>query len=154
MRGLIWAVVAATGLALAGCGAPYQPLQTGGGMFSRDGGYAEQQLAPYTYMVSYAGNRWDEREDAEWRTVYRAAEVTLREGGDFFIIVTSNFKWYAGQGGADPRAGGMPAPAPQFRDNSPAGGPQAQAFVRLYSGPTPTDLEGAYDARRVISEGL
>ena len=149
-----WGLAAIVALALGACGAPYQPETTSGGWLGRDGGYAEQQVAPYTYVVRFAGNGWTDREDAEWQALYRAAELTVREGGDFFVVVTSNFRLFAGNGGADPRAGGMPVPAPQFRDSSVAGGPQAEAYVRLYSGPTPTDLEGAYDARKVISEGL
>jgi hypothetical protein len=149
-----WGLAMVLALALSGCGAPYQPESGAGGWLGRDGGYAEQQAAPYTYVVRFAGNRWDDREDAEWRALYRAAEITVREGGDFFIVVASNFRQFAGSGGADPRAGGAPFPQPQFRDSSAAGGPQAEAFVRLYSGPVPTDLEGAYDARKVISEGL
>lgn len=152
MRTLALASILA--LALSGCGAPYQPEGAGGGWFGGEGGYAEQQVAPYTFVVRFAGNSRDDREDAEWRTLYRAAEITVREGGDFFIVVASNFRLFAGNGGADPRSGGAPIPPPQFRENSAAGGPQAEAYVRLYSGPTPTDLEGAYDARKVIAEGL
>lgn len=159
MRTLALAAGMAMALALAGCGSSYQ-ADSGGkgggwlGIGGGGGGYAEQQVAPYTYTVRFAGNSWDEREDVEWRTLYRAAEITVRDGGDFFIVVSSNFTVFAGNGGADPRAGGTPVPAPSFRATSSAGGPQAEAFVRLYSGSTPTDLEGAYDARKVIAEGL
>jgi hypothetical protein len=155
MRNLALAAGVALTLALAGCGAPYKADGGGnGGWLSRDGGYGEQQLAPYTYMVRFAGNSWDDRDSVEWKALYRAAEITVREGGDFFVVVASNFRIYAGNGGADPRAGGMPVPQPQFRATSDAGGPQAEAYVRLYSGATPTDLEGAYEARKVIAEGL
>lgn len=69
-------------LALAACGTatPYQP--------ARDGyGYAEQALEEDRYRVTFIGNSLTPRETVENYLLYRAAEVTLARGFDYFIVV-------------------------------------------------------------------
>jgi hypothetical protein len=86
MRGCIVAV--ALGLLVAGCttATPYQPYRTeaAGGIH---GGYADQQLAPDRYLVRFHGNELTARDRVEGYMLYRAAELTLQRGYDWFLVV-------------------------------------------------------------------
>lgn len=66
---------------LAGCvsATPYQPLHKGYG-------YAEQQVEDTRFRVSFAGNNRTPRSKVETYLLYRAAELTLANGGTHFLI--------------------------------------------------------------------
>lgn len=66
---------------LAGCATatPYQPVKKGLG-------YAEQRLESTRYRITYVGNSATPREVVENYVMYRAAEVTLNNGYDWFQI--------------------------------------------------------------------
>jgi hypothetical protein len=85
-RGLL--ATAALGLILAGCATsgstPYQPVSSANAV---QGGYSEVRLAEDRYSVSFAGNRLTSREQVESFLLYRAAELTLERGYDWFVIV-------------------------------------------------------------------
>jgi len=82
---------AATGLAaalvLASCttATPYQPLSAAAS--KAQGGYSELQLEPDKWRVAFSGNTLTSRETVERYLLYRAAEVTLAQGNDWFEIV-------------------------------------------------------------------
>jgi hypothetical protein len=82
------ALVAAIGLTLglAACetATPYQPLQRGSHVA---GGYSEQKLDADHFQVSFAGNTDTPRTTVESYLLYRAAEVTLAQGYDWFETV-------------------------------------------------------------------
>jgi hypothetical protein len=84
------AVIAATGLALlAGCATPtpYQPaLNHATGSYNP--GYSETRLEDGRYRLSFAGNDLTKRETVENYLLYRAAELTLTDGYDWFEIVS------------------------------------------------------------------
>lgn len=69
-------------LALSACATPtpYQPLTDGEG-------YSEQSLETDRYRVMFAGNSLTPRATVENYLLYRAAEVTLARGFDYFIVV-------------------------------------------------------------------
>lgn len=50
-------------------------------------GYAELKIEPGRWRVAFSGNSATSREMVEIAMLHRAAEVTLREGGDWFRIV-------------------------------------------------------------------
>ncbi len=85
MRPALAALVAAT--ALSGCmtATPYQPA-TGAGQ-SRTG-YSDEQIESNRFRVSFAGNSLTARETVERYLLYRAAELTLQQGFDHFVLVT------------------------------------------------------------------
>lgn len=87
MRAEFW-IVLALSLMLAGCttATPYQPYraETAGGTH---GGYSDQQLAPDRYFVRFHGNELTSRDRVEGYMLYRAAELTLQRGYDWFMIV-------------------------------------------------------------------
>jgi len=68
-------------LILVGCATatPYQPAKKGLG-------YAEQRLESTRYRITYTGNSATPRESVENYVMYRAAEVTLNNGYDWFVI--------------------------------------------------------------------
>ncbi|HEY9236264.1 MULTISPECIES: CC0125/CC1285 family lipoprotein [Phenylobacterium] len=77
-------------LALAGLAAacttatPYQPNIPGQQV---SGGYSEQQIEANRFRVNFAGNSLTSRETVEGYLLYRAAELTVQQGFDWFSIV-------------------------------------------------------------------
>lgn len=69
-------------LLAAGCvrATPYQPAPEGGP------GYRQQQIESNRYRVTFEGNEATPRETVENYLLYRAAELTLAEGFDYFIV--------------------------------------------------------------------
>lgn len=78
-------VLAATTMAaLAACSTSPTPYQIAG----ENGGYSEQQLEDDRYSVRFEGNSATSRETVEEFALYRAAEVTLENGHDYFKVVS------------------------------------------------------------------
>lgn len=84
---------AALALGLAGCATtgstPYQPASSANAV---KGGYSETRLAEDRWSVNFAGNRLTSREQVETFLLYRAAELTLQQGYDWFVIVDKDTK--------------------------------------------------------------
>ena len=79
-------MIAAAGLgALAAC-ASVTPYQTAG----RGGGYTDQELDDGRFRVTFEGNSSTNRRTVENYVLYRAAEVTLENGYDYFVILDSD----------------------------------------------------------------
>ena len=76
----------AIGLIAASCATstPYQPEMAGQ---SIHGGYSEQRLGDNRYRVNFDGNTLTSRERVEGYMLYRAAELTVQTGNDWFRIV-------------------------------------------------------------------
>jgi len=68
---------------------PYQPYRaySAGGVH---GGYSEQQLAPDRYVVRFHGNALTPRDRVEGYMLYRAADLTVQRGFDWFMVVDRN----------------------------------------------------------------
>ena len=80
---LISALAAATMLSACATPTPYRPA-TGYG-FNRTG-FADQQIERDRYRVSFAGNSYTSRETVERYLLFRAAQLTLDNGADYFIL--------------------------------------------------------------------
>jgi hypothetical protein len=80
------AAVIALGAALAACATatPYQPNIPGQAV---SGGFSELRLEPDRFRVSFAGNSLTSRETVEGYLLFRAAELTVAQGYDWFEIV-------------------------------------------------------------------
>jgi hypothetical protein len=82
------AFVAALALQAAACttATPYQPYRPdlSGGVH---GGYSEQRLQPDRFVVSFHGNELTSRDRVEGYLLYRAAELTVQNGSDWFSII-------------------------------------------------------------------
>lgn len=62
---------------------PYQPEIAGQKI---SGGYSDQQISADRYRVTFAGNSLTSRDRVEGYLLYRAAELTVQNGYDGFII--------------------------------------------------------------------
>jgi hypothetical protein len=78
------ALVLGTGLAACVSPTPYQPNIRGS---ATSGGYSEIRLEPNRWRVNFAGNSMTSRETVEGYLLFRAAELTLQNGDDWFQIV-------------------------------------------------------------------
>lgn len=78
--------MSALALALGACattGSYYQPFEAA---HSARGGYSEVRLGEDRYEVVFTGNRLTSREQVETYLLYRAAELTLQAGFEWFLI--------------------------------------------------------------------
>ncbi|HRH20514.1 MAG TPA: hypothetical protein PLE81_07725 [Brevundimonas sp.] len=75
--------IVAAGLALSACATPtvYAPEGYGG----QRGGYAEQRLQEDRWAVAFSGNSLTSRDMVEMYLLYRAAELTVQSGYDWFV---------------------------------------------------------------------
>ncbi len=82
---LRFGLMAAASLPLAACmtPTPYQPEVRGQRIH---GGYSEEKLAENRFMVTFDGNTLTSRERVEGYLLYRAAELTVQNGYDWFRI--------------------------------------------------------------------
>ena len=78
------ALALATGLAACATPTPYQPNIRGQAMA---GGFAETRLEANRFRVNFAGNSLTSRETVEGYLLFRAAELTVTNGYDWFAIV-------------------------------------------------------------------
>jgi hypothetical protein len=79
-------IAAALALGITGCATqttPYQPLSASS---RASGGYSDVRLAPDRFEVTFAGNRFTSREQVEAALLYRAAELTVQQGFDWFVV--------------------------------------------------------------------
>lgn len=72
-------------IALSACATPtpYQPVEARTGV---SGGFSEQRLTTDRYRVTFAGNGVTSRDTVENYLLYRAAELTVQNGYDSFIL--------------------------------------------------------------------
>ena len=80
----IMAVATLGGLAACQTATPYQPLQPGA---VGAGGYSEVRLEQDRWRVTFQGNGLTSRETVESYLLYRAAELTIAQGFDWFETV-------------------------------------------------------------------
>jgi len=145
-------------LAATACAAP-TPYQS-----EVDGfGYAEQQIESNRYRVSFAGNSLTPRTTVQNYLLYRAAELTLQSGNDYFTVVDQDVERstrYYGQGYSSRGAG---AYRDDFFTSSSGRGMGrstvtafpideyvAQADIVMLKGEKPPSDVNAYDARDVL----
>ncbi len=157
---LSWATVIALfgiGAVVATCATPtpYQPA-------AQNGGYAEKMLEPNRYRISFFGNSLTSREQVEDYLLYRAAELTVEQGGDYFVVVERDtdtdvryrttyedpWPYYGGYYGYRYR---YPYYVGAFRDSYTQQITRytATADVVVYKGQK-TDNPQAYDARAIM----
>ncbi len=140
---------------------PYKEAST-----LNDDGYTTQQIESNRFRISFRGNSLTTRQTVDTYMLYRAAEVTLQNGGDYFIIVNKDvdkntgyenygddlawgwgggWGWRHGYGGyGGPFRGG-------FDYSRPINSYDAIADIVTYRGPKPATNPYAYDAREVLN---
>ncbi len=85
-RSLLLAAAASGALLVAGCATetPYRPA-TGSGFYRT--GFSERQVEANRFLVTFAGNTVTDRDTVERYLLFRAAELTLQNGFDYFVTV-------------------------------------------------------------------
>ena len=80
-----WGAVIVLTLMASACTTPtpYQPLPSAG---SERGGYSDQRLEENRFRVTFTGNSMTSRETVETYLLYRAAELTIANGYDWFVM--------------------------------------------------------------------
>jgi hypothetical protein len=173
------ASVAAVPLASCTTATPYQADVAGQRV---SGGYSEQNLSEGRYTVNFSGNSLTSRDRVEGYLLYRAAELTLRDGYDWFLIVDRlterdvqtyvrpdplHDPWYGpGYGYWRPHwryrygGGSWRIWHPEWGD--PFWGDtidissverfEAHAEIIMRRGPIPPQEERAFDARRILAD--
>ena len=160
MRTLLFAVAMATVLSACATSTPYQPA--GQDRY----GYQEQQIEANRYRISFHGNTLTERETVENYMLYRAAELTLQDNKDYFIVANrstdehsrlqpdgpyfphSRFDYWF----FSPRHGWGPWSDPFWNDPTDyreVTRYEASAEIAMFSGHKPADDPNAYDAHEV-----
>jgi len=158
MRSLSLLSLAVGAAALAACTTPPTPY---GPALIDQYGYTDQKIEQDRFRVTFAGNSKTDREQVENYLLFRAAEVTLQNGYDHFVIAKdetetlityrtntlgTGFSPYgyfgfhhggAGAAGSDSTA----RPIPSY---------EASAVIVARKGEKPDEDVNAYDARAVI----
>lgn len=168
-------------LIVSGCAhpTPYQPQSASSALHR---GYSDERLAEDRYRVSFSGNSLTSRETVEAYLLYRAAELTVEHGYDWFSIMNRETEhritreirhdpryrpWYGPTYGSwlpywryNQRGGGWSVWDPYHADPFWADGIdereieefEAFAEIRLGRGAVPQDDGQTYDARAVLEE--
>lgn len=173
MKRLLIPALALAAMAVAGCetATPYQPITAHNSKAS--GGYSDQQIDADHWRVTFAGNSLTSRETVERYLLYRAAELTLAQGADWFAATNRSTDrttetyvdpFYTGWGGYWGPRWGLYRRGYGWRYGyygDPFWGPrgplevdqvtqyQASADIEIGRGPKP-QARGAFDARSVI----
>ena len=161
--------VGAAALLLAACATatPYGPAAEGGGY-----GFSEQQIEQNRFRITFRGNSVTSRETVENALLFRAAELTVQQGFDHFIVVENETEarrsyrgtaypaFYGRYGYGHPfhrPFHGFPYYAYGFGWGYPYDSYtreitrySAVAFVTMHEGPKPGDNPQAFDAREVM----
>ncbi|MBO9711047.1 MAG: hypothetical protein J7521_22840 [Caulobacter sp.] len=176
--GQVAAVALAALLTACATATPYQPNIAGQ---KAQGGFSERRLESNRYQINFAGNSLTSRETVERYLLYRAAEVTVQAGYDWFETadrrtdrqaraVIDDYGYGPGWG---PYGWGGPYGywRPAWRGYygggywGPWGDPfwgrqaevrtiekfQASAEILLHKGPKPAGDPRAYDAREIMT---
>ena len=143
---------------LAGCGqpTPYQPATEGYG-------YREQQIEDNRYRVSFAGNDLTTADTVQNYLLYRAAELTLGKGYDYFTMVDRDVErstMYWGAADAGWRSGHyrrwdddyMGGAGLSTYTAQPVDRYTAYADIVMFEGEKPQGDVNAYDARDVLRQ--
>lgn len=144
---------AAAVLAACATTTPYQPLGKGGG-------YTEQRIETNRYRIAFTGNASTPRQTVENYMLYRAAELTINSGFDYFMLTGNDTEartrysesisayggpgWGWGWGGYRRSGIGF-----GVSTATPVTDYQAQAIVLMFKGKKPEQDPSAYDARAV-----
>jgi len=150
---------------LAAC-ATQTPYQPAAGTGSNAYGFQEQRIEENRVRITFRGNTLTNRETVENYLLYRAAEVTVQSGRDYFIVAnrdtdertrlqgspTPRFGfdyWYY-----SPRRGWGPWYDPFWNDPvsyREVTRYEAMAEIAMFSGRKPADNADAFDAREVMT---
>ncbi len=147
---------------------PYGPAAQGGGY-----GFSDQRIESNRYRITFRGNSSTPRETVENSLLYRAAELTVDQGFDYFVVIenetdadtslrgTSYPAFYGRYGAGYPFHRSFYA-FPYYAYGFGWGYPydsyvrevtrySAVAFVAMHQGEKPSDNPNAFNAREVLN---
>jgi hypothetical protein len=110
---------------------PYRPLKI-------EDGYSDTRMNADTFNVIFRANRHTSRQTAETYALYRAAELTVESGFDYFVVIGGN---------SQALYGGMPESAPT---NSSGSILSIVVLFRAFKGEKPSGA--VFNARDVLRE--
>ena len=154
------AAIAICALSVAACQVPtpYKAAVT-----QYDDGYSTQQIESNRFRISFRGNSLTTRQTVDTYMLYRAAEVTLQSGGDYFIVVNKDvdkntayenygddLAWGWGGGWGWRHGFGGPGFGGGMDYTRPVNSYDAIADIVTNRGPKPVGNTNAYDAREVL----
>lgn len=171
-RAAVLGLCAALGLTACETATPYQPLAAANSDAS--GGYSETVVAPGRWRVDFKGNSLTSRETVETYLLYRAAQLALENGYDWFTtsdrVNETRVRETVGHPFPISRPWGRGwgpswryrAPGARWRSWDPWGSSpffdvatvteyEASAIVTGGRGPLPTGDDHAFDARATIA---
>jgi hypothetical protein len=102
------------------------------------GGYSDTRMNADTFNVIFRANRYTSRQTAETYALYRAAELTVESGFDYFVVIGGN---------SEALYGGMPESAPT---NSSGAILSIVVLFRAFKGEKPPGA--VFNARDVLRE--
>ena len=161
MRMLMLAAVVGL-MAACATATPYQAAPPGQSTY----GFSEQQIENNRVRITFRGNTVTDRETVETYLLYRAAELTLQGGRDYFVVANRDTEehsrlqstgphypsfWYDYRF-FSPRHGWSPWYDPFWSDYSSyreVTRYEAVAEIAMFSGRKPADDPNAFDAREV-----
>ncbi|MFT4074774.1 MAG: hypothetical protein QM647_04515 [Asticcacaulis sp.] len=166
MKRLSLCLLAAASLTiLSACATPtpYQPVSPTTSAAAQRG-YSETRIEENRYRLSFSGNEMTKRETVENYMLYRAAELTLESGNDWFEVVSrdtdekqrattfddpfmSSFSWRFYNRNRWSRWGAFGAD--WGSDTVVYSRYEATAEILMHKGPKPDGNANAYDARAV-----
>lgn len=172
-RTAVFSAALALALGLAACATPtpYQPNVPG---HHASGGYSEVLVEPDRWRVTFAGNTVTSRETVESYLLFRAAELTVQQGYDWFSTVDRStlrssyayadptfygggwygwgpsWRFHHGWGGWGPYWGGYWG-GPWGYDIRTYDQFEATAEIQMHHGQKPAADPRAFDARAVIA---
>jgi len=137
---------------LSACSTPY-------GKYGLLGGYTDKRIDENTFSISVDANGYTSKQTASMHAFYRAAELTVENGFDFFVIVDT---------ADDSRSMAMTAPGTSYTTVNSYGStayarttrtpgmvvpirfPNSTLTIKALKGAKPEDNPNAYDARSVM----
>lgn len=118
----------------------YQPVSSSW----RHSGYSETTVDYNRMRVSFRGNSGASRESVETNLLYRAAELTLQRGFDYFVVVDHNV-----DAAVELKSVGPPLPPIAPRRYQQETRYTVTSDVMMFRGVRPPNAPAAFDARAI-----
>ncbi|MDX2235366.1 MAG: hypothetical protein NW200_12785 [Hyphomonadaceae bacterium] len=158
----LFVILCAAVLAACATATPYQPAADQTGRY----GYTERQIEANRFAIGFNGNALTERDTVESYLLFRAAELTLEKGFDYFVVAQratdgasrlvpfggpSRYGFYPSYAWYSPFYGWRPHYDPFWNDTTYREVTRyaATAEIVLMKGQKPAGDPQAFDARQV-----
>ncbi len=140
-------------LMLSACATPY-------GKYGIAGGYTDSRIDENTFSISVDTNGFTNQQTTSMHAMYRAAELTVENGYDYFVIINDS-KNPTGMtmnmpGSAHTTINSFGSTATARTTYTPGAAipmvfPNSTLVIKSFKGNKPTDAANAYDARSVMA---